>query len=280
MTIEPFHHPLASQRVKGEGGLRVVLRGARTRLAELHQAGAAKIRLPASTGAGSEAILINTAGGMTAGDQLRWTLDLGPGASLVATTQACEKMYRAIGGRASVSVRIGLGEGARLAWLPQETIFYHGSALRRRIDVDLAEGATALIVEASIFGRRAMGETVRQVDWRDTWRVTRNEVPIHAENVALRGDAAEILSHPAVAEGATAMATILYVAPEAADRLDAARAIVGDAGGVSAWSVAAGGSGKLLARLVASDGYSLRRRLVPLLELLNERAALPKVWSL
>ncbi|TIT82635.1 MAG: urease accessory protein UreD, partial [Mesorhizobium sp.] len=39
-------------------------------------------------------------------------------------------------------------------------------------------------------------------------------------------------------------------------------------------------SGKLLARLFAEDGYRLRKRLVPLVELLNGRAGLPKLWSL
>ncbi|TIU63331.1 MAG: urease accessory protein UreD, partial [Mesorhizobium sp.] len=49
-------------------------------------------------------------------------------------------------------------------------------------------------------------------------------------------------------------------------------------GGASFWSV--GRSGKLLARLTAGDGYQLRKRLVPLVELLNGRAGLPKLWSL
>ena len=46
----------------------------------------------------------------------------------------------------------------------------------------------------------------------------------------------------------------------------------------SAWTVA--GSGKLLARLTAEDSYELRKRLIPLIELLNGRAGLPKVWTL
>ncbi|RWQ42618.1 MAG: urease accessory protein UreD, partial [Mesorhizobium sp.] len=35
-----------------------------------------------------------------------------------------------------------------------------------------------------------------------------------------------------------------------------------------------------LARLFAENGYQLRTRLVPLVELLNGRAGLPKLWSL
>ena len=74
------------------------------------------------------------------------------------------------------------------------------------------------------------------------------------------------------------MATILLLSAEPERLLDDVRAILGDAGGASAWEIA--GSGKLLARLVAEDGYMLRRRLIPLIELLNGRAGLPKVWSL
>ncbi|TIV33788.1 MAG: urease accessory protein UreD, partial [Mesorhizobium sp.] len=54
--------------------------------------------------------------------------------------------------------------------------------------------------------------------------------------------------------------------------------VISDCGGASFWSV--GRSGKLLARLTAGDGYQLRKRLVPLVELLNGRAGLPKLWSL
>ena len=39
------------------------------------------------------------------------------------------------------------------------------------------------------------------------------------------------------------------------------------------------GIGFELATIAAKDGYDLRRRLVPLLSLLNQGAALPRVWS-
>ncbi|RVD38444.1 urease accessory protein UreD, partial [Mesorhizobium sp. M4A.F.Ca.ET.020.02.1.1] len=77
---------------------------------------------------------------------------------------------------------------------------------------------------------------------------------------------------------AAAVATLLMVSPQAEAFLDPARAIIGDAGGASVWTV--NQSGKLLARLFAEDGYRLRKRLVPLVELLNGRAGLPKLWSL
>lgn len=266
------------QRVEGLGVLAVRHDGARTRLDRLFQEGAAKIRLPAGAGDPLEAIIINTAGGLTGGDRIAWQVDAGEGASVAVTTQACEKVYRSAAGHAEARCTITAAAGAKVAWLPQETIVFDRSAFSRRLDVDLATGAQALLLEATVFGRRAMGESVTEATFRDRWRVRRDGRLVHAEDFVIGPAVMETLRKRAVAGGATAVATLLMVADDAGDRLDAARAIVGDAGGVSAWRVA--GSGKLLARLVAGDGYDLRKRLIPLVELLNGQAGLPKTWSL
>lgn len=283
MKFERIDHPLATQRVNGRAALGVRLVDDRTRISVLEQAGAAKIRLPVTPGDPLEAILINTAGGMTGGDRLDWTINVGPGAAALLTTQACEKAYRSVTGEAAIATRLNVGDGGRLAWLPQETIIYDGSSLSRRIDLHLAGNATALVVEATIFGRKAMGETVRRARFRDKWRVRRDGRLFHAEDLLFDGDVGAQLDRAAVGGGATSFATVLFVGP-ASDRLiDDARAIVGPRGGVSSWTVGTppeSATGKLLARLVADDGYDLRRRLVPLLVLLNGQASLPKVWSL
>jgi urease accessory protein len=283
LKLERIDHPLATQRVKGEGGLEVGVVDGLTRIRRLYQQGAAKIRLPEKAEGPLEAVLINTAGGMTGGDRLDWSFGIGPDASAVFTTQACEKAYRASHGEATIRTRIEVAAGGRLAWLPQETILYDRSALDRRLDIDLASGATALVVESAIFGRRAMGEIVGSARYRDAWRIRMAGQLLHAENMAFSGDVAALLGRAAVTGSATAVATVLFVAPFFADHLDAVRALLGDSGSASAWTMVGdreGQNGKLLARLVAKDGYDLRRRLVPVLELLNGRAGLPKVWSL
>lgn len=283
VKLERIDHLLATQRVKGEGGLDVGMVGGRTRIRRLHQQGAAKIRLPEKFEGPLEAVLINTAGGMTGGDTLDWSFGVGARASAVFTTQACEKAYRSNHGEAHIRTRIEVAAGGHLAWLPQETILYDQSALDRRLNIDLVSGATALVVESAIFGRRAMGETVRSARYRDAWRIRMDGRMLHVENMAVSGDVAAKLGRAAVAGGATAVSTVLFVAPDAPGHLDAVRNLLGDSGGVSAWTMAGdhdARNGKLLARLVAKDGYDLRRRLVPVLELLNGRASLPKVWSL
>jgi len=277
MTTEPI--PTAEmQRVSAVGRLAVRRSAGRSRLARLYQEGAAKIRMPAVDADPFEAVLINTAGGLTGGDRLSWQVEVDDGAAASVTTQACEKVYRSAGGRAEVSCSLGVGRDACLAWLPQETIVYREAALARRFEVDLAPGARLLMAEATVFGRLAMGETVDRGMFRDRWRVRRDGRLVHAEDFAVGPDIAATLARSAATGGATAMATVLLVDDDPARHLDAVRAIVGERGGASVWSV--GGSGKLLARLVAEDGYCLRRRLVPLLDLLNGKAGLPKTWSL
>ena len=123
-----------------------------------------------------------------------------------------------------------------------------------------------------------MGERVSQALFRDRWRVRQDGRLVHAEAFSIGPDLAAMLGRPAVAGGALAIATVLLVSPDAEAFLTEAREIVGEEGGASFWSV--GGTGKLLARLVAGDGYALRKRLVPLVGLLNGQAGLPKVWSL
>lgn len=269
--------PPRLQRVDATGRLTANRIAGRSRIATLYQEGAAKIRMPRTSGEPLEAVLINTAGGLTGGDRLRWEIAAGSDTSISITTQACEKLYKAGSGEARIDCGLKLAGGASLAWLPQETIAYEGSALSRRVEADLAPGARALILEATLFGRAASGESVHRAQFRDRWRIRVDGRLVHAEDLALEGDVHAILGCNATGRGATAIATLLLIDPDAERHLDAARGILGNEGGASFWRV--GGTGKLLARVAARDGLALRARLVPLIELLNGQAGLPKIWT-
>lgn len=263
------------QRSRGSGRLSVVSSDGQSRIADLYQQGCAKLRIPASYGPGSlEAVMINTAGGMTGGDRLDWSFEAGRNGALTVTTQACERAYRSAGGAAETDVTLKAHAGAKLAWLPQETILFDESRFSRRIEADLDASAELLMVEAVIFGRRLMGEAVIRGDFRDNWRIRQDGRLIHAEAFALAGEIDALLARPAIGDGAGAMATLLHISPAAEHRLDEARQLIGAQGGASFWN------GKLLARLAARDGYQLRGCLVPLIKLLNPAATLPKAWAL
>lgn len=263
-----------AQRSSGAGRLSVVSRDGETRLEGLFQQGCAKLRIPKGRDRSIlEAVMINTAGGMTGGDRLAWTFEAGPGTKLTITSQACEKVYKSVGGIARTDATIRAMAGSTLAWLPQETILFDRCAFQRTIDAEIDTGAEALFIEAMVFGRRSMGEIVRMGDIRDRWRIRRNGRLIHAEEFRVHGNVDEILSGSATSGGRVAVATLLLLSFSAEARLADIRDVVGDEGGVSCWN------GKLLARIVTQDGYQLRKRLCSLVTLLNPGAMLPKVWA-
>src|SRR5882757_6886674 len=90
------------QRARGEGRVVASVRNGQTEIATLYQEGCAKIRLPHTHSDALQAVLMNTAGGLTGGDHVRWSATAAAGAKLVLTTPACERVYRSICGHAVV----------------------------------------------------------------------------------------------------------------------------------------------------------------------------------
>ena len=108
------------QRARGRVRIEVRADGGTTRLSDLYQDGCAKVRLPrVYDGQGIDAVLLNTAGGLTGGDYYRTEAVAGEDASLTLTTQTCERLYRAVDGTARVETELRAEAGAALHWLPQ-----------------------------------------------------------------------------------------------------------------------------------------------------------------
>ena len=233
----------------------------------LRQSGALKLLFPQRRPT-LEAILVNTAGGITGGDRFTIEARAGAGSELTLSTQAAERAYRAQPGQTGeVSTQLSVGENATLYWLPQETILYDDAALHRSLQADLANTSRFLMVEPVLFGRRAMGEVLRNATFRDRIEIRRAGRVLYRDGVRLSGDVARILERPAVASGAAAMASLVWVAPEAMGALDATRSLIGTAGGASMLS-----DDTMVVRLLASDGYDLRRSLIPLLDRLTQKS--------
>lgn len=262
----------AANRATGHIALRVAAVSGRTRRTKVHEDGSLRARFPNATGQALEAVIVNTGGGMTGGDRFAIDIALGAGASLIAGTAAAEKVYRSNGPDAEMGVTLAVGEGARLSWLPQETILFDRARLSRRIDVDLADGASLLMAEAVVFGRAAMGEAMNQGFFADRWRVRRAGRLVFADSARLDGAIAEKLGYSAAASGGIAIATVL-VAPGGDATLAAVRALNGQfAGevGISAWN------GIAAARLCAKNGAALRHDLISVLAALDSAA--PRLW--
>jgi urease accessory protein len=240
----------------------------------LRQSGATKALFP--TGRPHlEAIVINSAGGITGGDRFRIDAAAGRGSRLTLTTQAAERAYRAQPGETGrLTTRLTVAEGARLDWLPQELIVFQGASLERRLEVDLAPDARFLMVEPMIFGRRAMGERLTDARLSDRIDVRRDATPLYRDGLALSGDLIRRLARASTGGGCGAMASLLYVAPDAEGHLDAVRAALPASGGASLLA-----PDTLVLRLLARDGFELRRALLPVLDRLTENT-LPTSWRL
>jgi urease accessory protein len=261
------------QRARGEGSVETQMLDGRTRLHALYQEGAAKIRLPHTHDASLQAVLINTAGGLCGGDDIRWSASAAPGARLILTTQACERVYRSTGEPARLATLLRAGPGARLDWLPQETILYEGGRLDRQLEVDLAPDATFCAVEAVILGREAMGEAARNARLRDRWRIRRAGRLIHAEATRLTADPLE-RDGLSLLDGAGALASILYIGADAERKVDAARSLLSGRSGISLVGE------RLVVRALAESGLALRRIIAPIIGELSSAGALPRLWHL
>ncbi|MEO6013799.1 MAG: urease accessory protein UreD [Devosia sp.] len=261
------------QRARGEGRVIATTRNGKTEIATLYQEGCAKVRLPHTHSNALQAVLMNTAGGLTGGDHVRWSVEAGAGASVTVTTPACERVYRSLGPDARVENRLVVGEGAHIDWLPQETILFENGRLDRRLDVDLAQGATLTAVETVLLGREAMGEAARNARLRDNWRIRRDGRLIHAEATTLSADNRERDGISLLA-GALAFATVLHIAPDAERHLDALRQILPRTGGASVIGE------RLTIRLLAPSGIALRQSLTPIIALLSDAGSIPRLWTL
>jgi len=262
----------AANRASGNIAVAVGMAAGRARRMRVQEDGSLRVRFPNADEKTLEAIILNTAGGMTGGDRFNIDIAIGAGANLTAGTAAAEKIYRSLGPDASVAVTLKVGEAGRLAWLPQETILFDRARLSRRIDVDLAAGASLVMAEAVVFGRSAMDEIVMHGSLTDRWRVRRNGRLLFAETLRLDGEIAKKLTTQAIAAGGVAVATVLIV-PGSDDKVAAVRALadthVGEVG-ISAWN------GIAVVRLCAESGAALHRDLAAVLAALD--APLPRLW--
>jgi urease accessory protein len=264
------------QRAVGELRVAVKRFGAETVLDGLRQVGCLKARFPRRIVPGwMDVVMLNTGGGVAGGDRLEVAVDVGTGGHATIAAQAAERFYRALDRDAPslVSTRLTVGTGASLEWLPQETILFDRCVLDRRLEVDLAPDACFLGVETVVFGRTAMGERVRQGRVRDLIRVRRGDELLLHDAIRLDGDIDAAMQRTAIVGGAAVVSTMVYLAADAAAKLNAVRAALGSAeAGASVWN------GMLVARILGGDSASVRRTVVAALAVLRCSRALPRVW--
>jgi urease accessory protein len=273
---------LRHQRADGAAILSIDSRDGASRLRDLYQRAPCRLLFPeVEAGEPLQAVLLTTTGGLTGGDRTRIEFNVGAHACATLTTQAAEKLYRAVPGAAPVecSVSLQAGQDSWAEWLAQETILFNGARLRRSFRADLAPGSRMLAVESIVFGRQAMGEELRVGMLHDSWRIRRAGRLIWADAMRLEGDIAGLRAAPFGHGDARACATLLYAGPDSHDFLEPVR---------GALSAAAHGGATLMqdllvVRFLDPDPARLRAQILKVAGLVRQAAAglsrtLPRVW--
>jgi urease accessory protein len=103
-------------------------------------------------------VLVHPPGGIVGGDTLDIDARLEPGTHALLTTPGATRFYRSAGEPAVQSARVVAAPGARLEWLPLETIAYSGCLAHNRLRFELAPGAQMIGWDVLALGLPAAGQ--------------------------------------------------------------------------------------------------------------------------
>jgi urease accessory protein len=261
------------QRASGESHVAFAVKDGATRLSDLYQRDPCRVMFPEpEPGEPPQAVLLTTSGGVTDGDRLKMSIEVGPGAQAVASTQAAEKIYRAAkgGSHCSMQISVAANEGATLDWLPQETIVFEGARLKRRTVADVTAGGALLACEMVVLGRAAAGERFTGGLLLDSWSVRRAGKLVWTDTLHVEGET------PAGAGfgAANALATVIGVWDEPQPRVEQARALLENSGEARAAVTLV--NGVMVARLLG-EATRVREATIGFLTAFRGRR-LPRVW--
>lgn len=103
-------------------------------------------------------VLVHPPGGVVGGDVLELDARLDEGTHAVLTTPGATRFYRSEGATALQSAQVSLAPGARLEWLPMESIAHRGCIAQNRLQLSVAAGAEAMGWDLLVLGLPASGD--------------------------------------------------------------------------------------------------------------------------
>jgi len=269
------------QRAEGTG--RIVVSGSEygNQIMDVFQRSPIRILFPrAGGGALEEAVFVNTAGGVAGGDRLESDVTALAGASIAVTSQAAEKVYRALNEPARIATKLKACEGAKLAWLPQETIVFNWGRLSRETEIELSSGAELLALEWLVLGRAAHGEEMIGGHISDGWRVKKADRLIWADRFRATDEMFAHLPRKALLSNYKTVATLIYFGPHLDQRLEFLRDI---APSLECHSAVTSVGGLVVARFAAEVSSDLRLALRNFLQQFSREFGpgpfrVPKMW--
>jgi urease accessory protein len=268
---------------RADGCCRIVLCGSEngTRIEDVFERSPIRVMFPRNGhSVMEEAVIINTGGGVAGGDRLECSVTALPGAAIAVTSQAAEKVYRALDEPARVANRL-IARESKLAWLPQETIVFNWARLHRTTEIELFSGAELLALEWLVLGRAAHREIVVGGNITDSWRVKKDGRLIWADSFRVTGEMFSHLQRKALLSNCNAIATLIYFGPALDKRLEFLREILPSLVCDCAATLV---SGLTVVRFAAKESSDLRVALRSFLQQFGPDVGsgpfrVPKMWS-
>lgn len=149
-------------------------------------------------------VLVHPPGGIVGGDQLLIDITQDPQTHALLTTPGATRFYRSKAALARQQVQARVAEGARLEWLPLETIAYNGCLAENRLRFELAPGASMLGWDMLALGLPAAG-----LPFVQGHLLQHLELPgVWLERGLLAADDSRLLQSPLGLAGHTVMGTL------------------------------------------------------------------------
>ena len=270
------------QRANGVGRAVLGSFGGNTRIKDLFQKSPIRIMFPSCrVGVLEEAVLINTAGGIAGGDRLEYGIAALANASITVTSQAAEKVYRALDEPSRIITKLRAHGLAKLAWLPQETIIFNRARVNRQTEIEISSGAELLALEWLVLGRAAHGEEVVSGCIIDSWRVKKDDRLIWADTFRATDEMFSQVHRKALLSDCIAIGTLIYFGPDPGSRLEFLRDV---APALECRCAATSVGGLIVVRFAAKVSYELRLGLCSFLQQFSREIGagpfrVPKMWS-
>lgn len=159
----------------------------RSRVHRARPAGPLRLLCPRRPGRAAWVVAGNLGGGLVDGDDLALDVAVDRGATCVVTTQAATKAYRGAT-RQRTTVRVAEGGAAIVA--PDPVVPFRGARFTQVTSVDLAAGASLVLLDTVTAGRVAHGERWSAAGIDTTLEIRLAGVPRLLDRLVLGGDAA------------------------------------------------------------------------------------------
>jgi len=173
-------------------------------------------------------VLVHPPGGLVGGDTLDICATVASGAHGLVTTPGATRFYRSLGEQALQRSRVSLADGARLEWLPLETLCYSGCLAHNHLTMNLAPGAEMMGWDVTALGLPNAG-----LPFVEGYLEQHIELPgVWLEHAKLKAHDTLLLDSPLGLAGQRCLATLFFVAGSKLARerrqtaLDLARALL------------------------------------------------------